>query len=871
MQWMEDKLHLYQLYRSRVLSNLRKFVIYLNLVLAAFHAPPGGQYYPYHTLVYVIEVVFSVFFVIDLMFQYVIMGRENFLQNRWCVFHACCVAAFTLLIICFRPWATAAGPKDWTIFLSLAIRPFLSMVYFKSLRNVFPNIFVTMRRLASVLCVLLFFVLMFGLCGFIAFGEVNKQYFGTTVLAMYNLFICMTTVNFPDIMVPGYAHPYLVNTTSVVLRLSNTTTLVHASTNITKAPPDSIYVWFGLTWIEVEQNISPLFFFVFMILTLCFLMTIVFAVIYDYYREKVKQGVIANYAFRQRMLRCAWCSLTSRHQRYVNLQMFQEFFHVYSPRTSALEVRALFGALNLSDTGNLNLQEFRGLYHLLNLQLQMVKDSRPLAAKLPAFIYNTAACQHLVRFGSSRTFQWIVNLVIVFSIGFMGIHYELMRSSKIAPSSALWFRLMVVELSIGLFFDFEILLKVFALGYSRYWTKKWNRFDCFLTLFNLTVYITYLILGSIYGFDRAMFMVMYVHDADYDSPNKTPDLIKLVLFSRMARSVRMLSTFGPFRIVMKTFTNVLPMFGQYIAALMIVFYFFATIGHFVFFGVLDQIPADSAFALSNYYAFNFDTFWASYVTVFCLMVVNNWHIIMEGYRMATSNLAVVYFISFYIVTVVVVMNIIMAFIVEIFLSQWALNQDSKLALGQNKYALRIARGVGAVDNTSMDNLGNTLQGTERDELLAPEWQVSYKTYSYRVQSALEVLHLKESQVLSRETDPDKVEGSKERSKILGKASSFRYSALSSSVLFTGDNKQAGAPISPRVSPRNTGRQKTATKRDRGHSNPRMSRKQAKGSSRRVTSGSDEDTHELEAGPSSNQARKITFGEDEAELLSTESD
>ena len=52
------------------------------------------------------------------------------------------------------------------------------------------------------------------------------------------------------------------------------------------------------------------------------------------------------------------------------------------------------------------------------------------------------------------------------------------------------------------------------------------------------------------------------------------------------------------------------------------------------------------------------------MTLFEQMVVNNWPIVMEGCVAATSYWAVLYFISFYLVTVITVMNVLIAFLLD---------------------------------------------------------------------------------------------------------------------------------------------------------------------------------------------------------------
>jgi len=57
---------------------------------------------------------------------------------------------------------------------------------------------------------------------------------------------------------------------------------------------------------------------------------------------------------------------------------------------------------------------------------------------------------------------------------------------------------------------------------------------------------------------------------------------------------------------------------------------------------------------------------SSWVTLFELTVVNNWYVIMEGHAAVTSPFARLFFMSFYLVTMVL-MTIIVAFILDTFL------------------------------------------------------------------------------------------------------------------------------------------------------------------------------------------------------------
>merc|ERR1712113_571424 len=73
----------------------------------------------------------------------------------------------------------------------------------------------------------------------------------------------------------------------------------------------------------------------------------------------------------------------------------------------------------------------------------------------------------------------------------------------------------------------------------------------------------------------------------------------------------------------------------------------------------------SDFANSNYWALNFNDFLSGLVTLFVLMVVNNWMIIADGVLKGTGTAwSQMFFLSFFVMVNLVVLNILMALILD---------------------------------------------------------------------------------------------------------------------------------------------------------------------------------------------------------------
>ena len=66
---------------------------------------------------------------------------------------------------------------------------------------------------------------------------------------------------------------------------------------------------------------------------------------------------------------------------------------------------------------------------------------------------------------------------------------------------------------------------------------------------------------------------------------------------------------------------------------------------------------------------NFNDFGSSVITLFHIMVVNNWFITCNMYITVTDNIAVpeLFFISFWILTVLIIFNLVISNVLEIYI------------------------------------------------------------------------------------------------------------------------------------------------------------------------------------------------------------
>jgi len=87
-----------------------------------------------------------------------------------------------------------------------------------------------------------------------------------------------------------------------------------------------------------------------------------------------------------------------------------------------------------------------------------------------------------------------------------------------------------------------------------------------------------------------------------------------------------------------------------------------------------------------YYLNNFENLMSSYVTLFELTVVNNWYILMEGYAWTVSQWSRLYFMIFYITTMLL-LSIVVASVLDGFIFRITYKQQMSKDDGNDNFKI----------------------------------------------------------------------------------------------------------------------------------------------------------------------------------------
>lgn len=174
-------------------------------------------------------------------------------------------------------------------------------------------------------------------------------------------------------------------------------------------------------------------------------------------------------------------------------------------------------------------------------------------------------------------------------------------------------------------------------------------------------------------------------------------ILDVMLVLRVLRFVKIFHSLDRFKTILNTIRHILPSMLTYAGVLFVFAYFFAIIGMEAFKGRIrfygydeSSLPYEklfcgnpnlenSEFYRQQYCANNFNNILRSFVTLSELLVVNQWHILAEGFELATgSKYTRIFFITFHLLSVIIILNIFTAFVLEVFILEYSYSKKGPL-------------------------------------------------------------------------------------------------------------------------------------------------------------------------------------------------
>jgi len=458
--------------------------------------------------------------------------------------------------------------------------------------------------------------------GIVAFANTGEgwAHFSTWWDGLDSLWTLFTTANFPDVMLPAVR----------------------------------------------ENKMSFWFFFVYIVVSLFVLNNVVLAAVYGAYKTELRNGLSAFHEKRAIAIRHAF-DLLADSSGEVSVSRWGAFFRAHFQSSvgdlvdpSLLSYNndrslAIFRVMDHDQSNGLSLEQFRMIVEaILDDKIYIPTRPPPLIARgrvartvRGLIMGGKTVCGVLIRWDTMVDVIIFANMLVL--LAQTAVFVSPLFGGRFVPHPLEPYQGFSYALfGFSFLYAIETAMRLAVLGFERFWHNHpyQYRFDL-ITVFALFVMEVALLTGM----RSQWFMQALV-------------LVRLTRGCRIVRHVRRMHSLAC------VIVRLVPIYRNLGLFLFLIYYIYATVGVQVFGGRIYHGAGaleGSDYEKQGYWDLNFNDIPSGMMTLFALMVVNNWYIIAEAfYRVTGTRWSAVFFVSFFVVVNLIVLNILVTLILECF-------------------------------------------------------------------------------------------------------------------------------------------------------------------------------------------------------------
>uniref|UniRef100_A0A8D2NSM8 Ion transport domain-containing protein n=1 Tax=Zosterops lateralis melanops TaxID=1220523 RepID=A0A8D2NSM8_ZOSLA len=375
-----------------------------------------------------------------------------------------------------------------------------------------------------------------------------------------------------------------------------------------------------------KNRAYSIFFILFTVLGNLFLMNLLTAIIYNQFRGYLLKSVQSS-LFRRRLgIRAAFEVLSSLKE---------------TPASS----------LKMYSCDQLSAAQFQKLFEEL--------DKDAIKQHPPSPEYQSHFMQKMQFAFGHPYFGYLGNVVALANI--ISICVVLVLDADKQPSERDDFFLGAINCFFILYYLLEMLLKILAMGLKRYLSYPSNRFDGLLTVILLvSALLAYTFLGL-----RPEFMGLL----------SLWDMVRLVNMLIVFRFLRIIPNMKFMALVVTTLLDLVKNLRAFAGILVVIHGELCSHQPVISCSAAntthDNVTLQcGTYEQLEYWPNNFDDFAAAVVTLWDVMVVNNWQVFLDAFSRYSSPWAKVYFVAWWLISSVIWVNLFVALLLENFIHKW---------------------------------------------------------------------------------------------------------------------------------------------------------------------------------------------------------
>lgn len=703
-------LRVYRVYHSGPVKWLVSFCIVAAMLLAFFEYPSSlsisADYrYRNHTrllqesppcgVTESIEGACLLLFVVESAVQIYLIGWKRLLKKPWLILYAVLVLFSIADLVISLSFVCDVNSYGFTLRLRRFCRPLFLLISSSIMKKFARSIRDTLPQIFAVLFLLFLHLFTFGMIGTVLFSShsnitnistldpdshtayddfvaaESNAYFHTFWSSLINLLVTMTTANHPDIMMPLYQY----------------------------------------------NRFSALFFIVFMMIGNLIIFNLLTAVIYNQFKNQWVTSM-QNSLFRQIVaIRAAFTVLPSSARqstavgglKVVSKNLLRHL--IRNTKISSTLLLQLHSQLELLPSTLLSWKEFRGIFDVA-MRGPLVKRKR----QRPQSEQRMLRCmQNVVQ---HRIFAYFTVLVVTCNILLIIIEFSIDPSQLENPTS----RLAYYNLAFACWYLLEHVVRLVGYGLKEYF-KSWT--NLYSGVLSAAIFVMEFLILVLYStpFSMGLGLVTF---------HTFSIMVRILIVLIVLRLLTIVSYVPALSQITTMLFDLLKNLRGFFGILVIVYYLFALLGMELFLSTENRLQAGTEISLKcgtyenlTYFANNFHDFAASLVTLWDIMVVNNWMVFLEAFTRAHGPWTQLYFIVWWIVSVVICLHLFVSILLDTFLKKWQDShpphlQPTRRTLASSNHA-RLEDPSGWDMQQSMEHVqGFDVHTLHRDQLAEPQ-------------------------------------------------------------------------------------------------------------------------------------------------------
>ncbi|XP_066931641.1 two pore channel protein 2-like [Clytia hemisphaerica] len=667
----------YRMYHSKPIRWAKRLVITILLSLAFLETPssltissdPRKRLDRYEFpcgVLESIELLCLIVLTADLIFRFRMVGKKTFKKSNWMI--ACAVVLF----ISYIDWLVSLGyvcEETWR--MRRLLRPFFLIQSSSLMKKTVQSIQETVSQILSVLFLMALHLYFFTMLGMVLFSPVDmygnkiipdsdihpkeksldnlhdknegRRYFTDLGESIMSLIILLTTANNPDVMMPAYS----------------------------------------------DNRFYALYFILFLAIGMYFFMNVLLAVIYNQFKGSFTKSMQSSFLRRRVGVRAAFEVLRGMAFYETPLESPSSCVDVFTVKSLIDEVKFskkhrykpyMMEYLENLPGNVVNAKQFQETFDIVFTDSIKKRHpcrtfDRPILKQIQALLLHN----YFQYFGDFVSF---VNVFIV--------TLELAMKTAFDGHSLL----AIFNFCFIVYYAIEQVLMIYFIGPKRYFSHKNVWFESFVTW--LLVILEILCIGFYGGPFPYLTQKEIMRRSVKYSPMSLYNILRITNMLIIIRLLRIIPSIKPLKMVASTLVDLVKNMRAFGGIVILIFYVFGIWGLMLFSGKSPQPPVNAtdtsdvhvaaslniscgSYRQLEYYANNFDDFAASIVVLWDVLVVNNWFVFLDAYNQTMkTRWAQLYFVVWWLVSVVICINLFVALVIEAFISQRERRQISEI-------------------------------------------------------------------------------------------------------------------------------------------------------------------------------------------------